>query len=564
MTVFKTLVNNLRTSLGANYTAGSGTMTVAPGTGTLFGSISTAAPARFTVITAATYGTSSEVLTIYQATGLSGDVLSGVSAIEGTTDLNYSAGDKLEARPTQGSYADIHGAINAIENAPYAVDNSVVHRAGSETITGAKTFSTPPTVGNLTGLLKATTGTITTAAPGTDYVVPTGSITGTAANVSGIVAVANGGTGRNSVGSSDQLLGVTHSGGSLEYKTLTAGSNITITPTAGAITIAASGGGGGSPGGSNTQIQYNNNGVFAGSSSLTFDGINLACAGNVSVGGANPLVQTSATSLNLKQTGDSFGETGLILKNRSNANGAVFYNSSTTANLVDFQFQNQNTNNFSLRTEGRTSAILGNGNNASGYSEMQFVAAMAPTPCIGAVIGNSTIVLCPANSPTAMNNPRVGIWQTNPAAMLHVQASSGSKTGTIVQGATSQASDLMQWQNSSGTVLSRVMSSGEIAGPLAMVYASKSAAYTVTAQDSFIAVSGSSSWALTLPAANSVVAGHIYTFKRTDNNRSAITIVAAGTDKIDGASTYNGLSARYKYLQIVSDGSANWWNVGSN
>lgn len=34
-------------------------------------------------------------------------------------------------------------------------------------------------------------------------------------------------------------------------------------------------------GGSNTQVQYNNGGAFAGSSSLTFDGTNLTCAGNV-------------------------------------------------------------------------------------------------------------------------------------------------------------------------------------------------------------------------------------------------------------------------------------------
>ena len=61
-----------------------------------------------------------------------------------------------------------------------------------------------------------------------------------------MTTVAGGGTGLTAVGSADQLLGVAHTGGALEYKTLTAGSNITITPAAGSITIAASGGGGGS------------------------------------------------------------------------------------------------------------------------------------------------------------------------------------------------------------------------------------------------------------------------------------------------------------------------------
>jgi hypothetical protein len=35
------------------------------------------------------------------------------------------------------------------------------------------------------------------------------------------------------------------------------------------------------PGGSNTQIQYNSSGAFAGSSNLTFDGLSLTCGGNI-------------------------------------------------------------------------------------------------------------------------------------------------------------------------------------------------------------------------------------------------------------------------------------------
>lgn len=39
--------------------------------------------------------------------------------------------------------------------------------------------------------------------------------------------------------------------------------------------------GGGTAGGSNTQVQYNSSGSFAGSANLTFDGTNLTCGGNV-------------------------------------------------------------------------------------------------------------------------------------------------------------------------------------------------------------------------------------------------------------------------------------------
>ena len=64
--------------------------------------------------------------------------------------------------------------------------------------------------------------------------------------MAGVGTVAGGGTGLTAVGSADQLVGVAHTGGALEYKTLTAGPNVTITPAAGSITIAASGGGGSS------------------------------------------------------------------------------------------------------------------------------------------------------------------------------------------------------------------------------------------------------------------------------------------------------------------------------
>ena len=65
------------------------------------------------------------------------------------------------------------------------------------------------------------------------------------ATAAGVATVAGGGTGLTAVGSADQLLGVTHTGGALEYKTLTAGPNVTITPAAGSITIASTGSGGG-------------------------------------------------------------------------------------------------------------------------------------------------------------------------------------------------------------------------------------------------------------------------------------------------------------------------------
>lgn len=58
------------------------------------------------------------------------------------------------------------------------------------------------------------------------------------------IATGVGGTGLTGVGTANQVLGVVTGGGSLEYKTIAAGTGITVTPTAGTLTIAATGGAG--------------------------------------------------------------------------------------------------------------------------------------------------------------------------------------------------------------------------------------------------------------------------------------------------------------------------------
>jgi len=90
----------------------------------------------------------------------------------------------------------------------------------------------------LTGLVKGTgTTAMVAATAGTDYVVPSGNITGTAANVSGTVAVTNGGTGQTTYTNGQLLIG-NGTGGTLAKATLTQGSGIVITNGAGAITVA--------------------------------------------------------------------------------------------------------------------------------------------------------------------------------------------------------------------------------------------------------------------------------------------------------------------------------------
>ena len=110
-TTFKTPLNNIRTTLQSSHTSGSGSLAVATGTGTLFGSTF---PLRVTVITAQSYGSSAEALTIFSVTARATDTLT-VTAIEGTADATYAAGAFVEMRDTAGTFSDIHTAVNALE-----------------------------------------------------------------------------------------------------------------------------------------------------------------------------------------------------------------------------------------------------------------------------------------------------------------------------------------------------------------------------------------------------------------------------------------------------------------
>lgn len=87
--------------------------------------------------------------------------------------------------------------------------------------------------------------------------------------VSGTLALGNGGTGQTSYTNGQLLIGNTATGG-LSKATLTAGTNVTITNGNGTITIDAAGGGG-TPGGSAGQLQYNDGSAFAGMSGTSWN-----------------------------------------------------------------------------------------------------------------------------------------------------------------------------------------------------------------------------------------------------------------------------------------------------
>ena len=61
-----------------------------------------------------------------------------------------------------------------------------------------------------------------------------------------------------------------------------------------------------------------------------------------------------------------------------------------------------------------------------------------------------------------LGNGRVGINSNSPSATLDIRSISFSTTGLIVRGAASQSANLQEWQNSAGTVLVKIDSYGQI------------------------------------------------------------------------------------------------------
>lgn len=92
-------------------------------------------------------------------------------------------------------------------------------------------------------------------------------------------------------------------------------------------------------------------------------------------------------------------------------------------------------------------------------------------------------------------------------------------------------------------------------------YVSKSASYTATENDQFIACDATSgAVVITLPAAATTRAGKIYTIKKVDSSGNAASINPNASETLDGSATTVDITTQYESRTIINTGTA-WLSV---
>lgn len=251
---------------------------------------------------------------------------------------------------------------------------------------------------------------------------------------------------------------------------------------------------GGSPGGSNTQLQYNNSGAFGGTTALTYATSGALLTTTAQAATDKPLIvkAAAAQSADLTQWQDS----SATVLTRITAAGRM-QGADGTVSLPAYTFQADiNTGIYRIGadnigvTAGGTKALdiaatytslpasyylnFGATTGTMGYGfrdnagAMEFKNSGGPWTTIGSGGGGSG---SPggANGSLQFNDAgnfggAVGITYAASGTIFKTEAQVATDTAIVVKGATSQSADLQEWQNSAGTTLVTIDKDGNYIG----------------------------------------------------------------------------------------------------
>jgi hypothetical protein len=124
-------VDGLSTTLASSYSAGSGSFALSSAAGWPTGG------GYCTGITAASYQTASEALCLYTYTGITGNTLTGVSAVAGFTDRSFGSGDLVEMRATAEQIAAAYAVLANLF--PGGSAGELLVSTGTSPLSGAST-----------------------------------------------------------------------------------------------------------------------------------------------------------------------------------------------------------------------------------------------------------------------------------------------------------------------------------------------------------------------------------------------------------------------------------------